>query len=304
MRQTGPHARERDAAQVVIERMRRADVTPPILANNAPADAAVVACSLALHFGHDFGSDRVAKHETFGVANTTDVRTRWIDGKIASLLAIQPGALNDVAPAFGVVSTDSAPAASRQSERLASRSNASAPAVASPAAADTVAQEADQEDQEGSREGAGGEQRSGGPETPEERDLRRARDTLGHIETVRQEVAKYQRRAHLQYYHPRCERLADGTPAYPPSQAAVNRDRTAAACLPLAGALIEELLLRLEEKNAAIRMAEADAEIADVRHEGAMIALTAEVMARRGSTSEYAPAAAASETQSQRAQSG
>ena len=89
MRQTGPHARERDAAQVVIERMRRADVTPPILANNAPADAAVVACSLALHFGHDFGSDRVAKHETFGVANTTDVRTRWIDGKIASLLAIQ-----------------------------------------------------------------------------------------------------------------------------------------------------------------------------------------------------------------------
>ena len=175
-------------------------------------------------------------------------------------------------------------------------------AVASPAAADTVAQEADQEDQEGSREGAGGEQRSGGPETPEERDLRRARDTLGHIETVRQEVAKYQRRAHLQYYHPRCERLADGTPAYPPSQAAVNRDRTAAACLPLAGALIEELLLRLEEKNAAIRMAEADAEIADVRHEGAMIALTAEVMARRGSTSEYAPAAAASETQLQRAE--
>ena len=130
MRQTGPHARERDAAQVVIERMRRADVTPPILANNAPADAAVVACSLALHFGHDFGSDRVAK-QTFGVANTTDVRTRWIDGKIASLLAIQPGALNDVAPAFGVVSTDSAPAASRQSERLASRSNASAPARSS-----------------------------------------------------------------------------------------------------------------------------------------------------------------------------
>jgi len=79
---------ETQAALLVIDRLKEADVTPPILKKNAPADPAVVACALALHFGQQFDHTLQAK-EIFGVAPSTDVRGRWVQGKLAKLLEVQ-----------------------------------------------------------------------------------------------------------------------------------------------------------------------------------------------------------------------
>ena len=48
-------------------------------------DPAVVACALMMHFDHERCSDIEAKSK-FGVAATTDVRPRWVRGKLAQLL--------------------------------------------------------------------------------------------------------------------------------------------------------------------------------------------------------------------------
>ena len=87
-----PTAAERQAAQQVIDKMREADVTPKILNANAPADTAVVECAVALHFGQCLGTDQGAK-DHFGIARTTDVRNRWVRGKLALLLEHDPAAM-------------------------------------------------------------------------------------------------------------------------------------------------------------------------------------------------------------------
>ena len=57
---------ERAAALQIISALKEADAQPPLLAQNASADAAVVACALAFYFGQQFSSDRDAK-EQFGL---------------------------------------------------------------------------------------------------------------------------------------------------------------------------------------------------------------------------------------------
>ena len=94
-----PTDAERAAAQSVIEAMRRAAVEPKILKNNAPADPVVVACALAIHFGQKFDSDSAAK-EQFDIPRTTNVKVRWVDGKLAQLAAADPDALAAVATTF------------------------------------------------------------------------------------------------------------------------------------------------------------------------------------------------------------
>ena len=87
-----PTTAERYAAELVIKEMRKAEVTPKILAPNAGADVAVVACALAMYFKQDLGCDRQAKMQ-FGVALSTDVRARWVSGKLARLVEAAPDAL-------------------------------------------------------------------------------------------------------------------------------------------------------------------------------------------------------------------
>ena len=94
-----PTDAERAAARSVIEAMRRAAVEPKILKNNAPADPVVVACALAIHFGQKFDSDSAAK-EQFDIPRTTNVKVRWVDGKLAQLAAADPDALAAVASTF------------------------------------------------------------------------------------------------------------------------------------------------------------------------------------------------------------
>ena len=91
-----PTSAERAAAEAVVVSMREVVVEPPILTKNAPADPSVVACALALHFGEIFSSDRVAK-EQFGIAGSTDIRGRWIKGKLAKLLECNPAAVSAIA---------------------------------------------------------------------------------------------------------------------------------------------------------------------------------------------------------------
>ena len=114
--------------------MRMTEVSPPILAANAPADPAVVTCALALNFGHGFDSDRDAKVQ-FGVAATTDVRSQWLSGKVGQLLAAAPRALDAIASVF---SAGPDPADLRRSLRLAEPPAA----AASPAPAASSSDEA------------------------------------------------------------------------------------------------------------------------------------------------------------------
>jgi hypothetical protein len=101
-----PTTAERYAAELVIKEMRKAEVTPKILAPNAGADVAVVACALAMYFKQDLGCDRQAKMQ-FGVALSTDVRARWVSGKLARLVEAAPDAL---AGAEAIFSTTHQPA--------------------------------------------------------------------------------------------------------------------------------------------------------------------------------------------------
>ena len=69
----------------------------------------VVACALALHFGQRLGSDQDAK-DLFKVARTTDVRKRWVQGKLAQLVAQHdPVTLAAVEPVFAAVSQPPVP---------------------------------------------------------------------------------------------------------------------------------------------------------------------------------------------------
>jgi len=100
-----PTVVEREAADLVIAAMRAVDKSPPILATNAGADNAVVACALALFFGQEFASDRVAKG-SFGVNESSDVRGRWVNDKLVRLRKYDPAALNAAASVFKMEATE------------------------------------------------------------------------------------------------------------------------------------------------------------------------------------------------------
>ena len=86
---------ERCAALAVVDLMRKASVDPPILTKQAVVEPKVVACALAIYFKQVFGSDRVAK-ELFDVSLSTDIRNRWVKGKLALLLEHIPDALSSL----------------------------------------------------------------------------------------------------------------------------------------------------------------------------------------------------------------
>ena len=94
-----PTAAEAAAANKIITALRHVKVVPPLLAPKAGAETAVVACALALHFGEDFESDRDAK-QSFGLHPSSDVRGRWVNGKLRELLKHDPVALREVAATF------------------------------------------------------------------------------------------------------------------------------------------------------------------------------------------------------------
>ena len=255
-----PTAAERSAAEHTIATMRQLEVTPRILLPNVPADAAVVACSLALHFGQDLGSDRHAK-EIFGVAATTDVRGRWVDGKIASLLEAKPGALDSVAPVFcttagAAAAADASSAECRRSDHVAGCSADAAPAAAPAAAA---AEEAEADGVEAAAVDAAA------VEAPAD-----AAPPIGaipaglrySIERVREDVVEYKRRRHLVHYHSNSPVFYAGLRLCP-SPAVILRDFAAGMVLPVAGTVIEHLLTIRQAANAHTAALQARLALAD-----------------------------------------
>lgn len=97
-----PTAAEAAAADKIITALRQVNVVPPLLAPQAGAETAVVACALALHFGEAFDSDRDAK-QSFGLHPSSDVRGRWVNGKLCELLKYDPEALREAAATFSGV---------------------------------------------------------------------------------------------------------------------------------------------------------------------------------------------------------
>ena len=65
---------------------------PPILRSNDRVEDNVVACAVAIHFAQNTVSDRSLKSR-YGVASSTDVRGRWVNGKLAELLKLDADAL-------------------------------------------------------------------------------------------------------------------------------------------------------------------------------------------------------------------
>ena len=68
----------------MIRAMRAAE--PPLLARTAPVKVNVVACAIALRRGELFASDRKALL-LFGAHPDSNVRTLWVDGKLAEFAA-------------------------------------------------------------------------------------------------------------------------------------------------------------------------------------------------------------------------
>ena len=58
-----------------------------------------LACAVAMHFAENVVSDRWLKSR-YGVASTTDVRSRWVSGKLAELLKLDADALPGIEAKF------------------------------------------------------------------------------------------------------------------------------------------------------------------------------------------------------------
>ena len=239
-----PTASEAEAAELVIAKMRTAEVSPPILTANAPADSAVVACALAIHFGQKFDSDRDAKVQ-FGVAVTTDVRSRWVNGKIGQLIKAAPRALDDIAYVFGAGPD---PAELRRSMRLAEPPAAAAPPAPAASSSNTAA------DRDADGEEVGGEagEEAAGPSLDYEESL----DL--YAELIRKEAAEFQRLKHLKLWS-KAQRdhwislpnpnVTSGDLCPQPNMTVVNRDYRAAQLLPHAAAVISVLQRQLREEK-------------------------------------------------------
>ena len=245
-----PTAAEREAAQHVIARMRAADVTPRILKGNASADAKVVACALAMHFGQQLGTDQDAK-DTFGVARPTDVRARWVKGKLAQLLEVEPDALSEAATIFAVPTQP--PAATPTAAAAPAPAAAAAPAAADDAEAEAVDSEEVGEEV--------GEEASEASAARPSLDYEESLDV--YIEVLREAAAKYRRVSHLVLWS-RAQRerwltlpnphVNSGDLCPQPNMRVIERDALAAKHLPHALGVIDVLMRQRDTAQAELRL--------------------------------------------------
>ena len=243
---------EHDAAQHVIARMRAADVTPRILTGNASADANVVACALAMHFHQQLGTDQDAK-DAFGVARSTDVRSRWVKGKLARLLEAEPDAL---AAAATVFSSAAQPSATTPATAAAAKP-ASAP-VAAPTPADDVE---DGEECSGQIGEEAGEKAAEAPAAAPSLDYEQSLDV--YIELLREAAAKYRRISHLVLWS-RAQRerwltlpnphVTSGDLCPQPNMRVIERDALAAKHLPHALGVIDVLMRQRDTAYAELKL--------------------------------------------------
>ena len=253
-----PTANEKVAALSVIEKMRAVEVDPKILKKNAPADPSVVACALAIHFGQPFGTDQDAK-DAFGVARTTDVRARWVTGKLARLIEFEPNALADFEAVFRVPTQE-------RSEGLPASASASAPQ-------DAADEDDGEEEQEDGGEEAGGEEAGGEEDGGEDGagNLERARgynyerDVDTFVLLMQHETAEWRRLHHLPLWS-RAQRerwftlpnpnVSSGDLCPQPNMRVINRDYRAAQLLPHASAVIDVLARQRDAAEARVRLLE------------------------------------------------